>query len=206
MQIIHKYFPSLNFYQIESFEILDELYKSWNSKINLISRKDVENLYERHILHSLAIAKFIHFKSGTKILDVGTGGGFPGIPLAILFPDVDFYLIDSVAKKIKVVNSIANELGLKNVKSEQIRLENLNRRFDFIVSRAVTNLPVFCDWAKNKISKKGFNEIPNGILYLKGGDVSEEIKKTHKKYSLYPLNKYFEEEFFSTKYLIYLMG
>ncbi len=206
MQIIHKYFPLLNSCQIESFEILDDLYKDWNSKINLISRKDVENLYERHILHSLAIAKFIHFKSGTRVLDVGTGGGFPGIPLAILFPDVDFYLIDSVAKKIKVVNSIANELGLKNVKAEQIRLENLNKRFDFIVSRAVTNLSVFCDWAKNKISKKGFNEIPNGILYLKGGDVFEEIKKTHKKYSLNPLSKYLEEEYFSTKYLIHLMG
>ena len=204
MQIIKKYFPDLSQYQIKQFEQLQNLYREWNSKINVISRKDIENLYEKHILHSLGIAKIIKFKKGTKILDVGTGGGFPGIPLAIIFPDSKFTLIDSIGKKIKVVNAIADELKLSNVKTMQIRAENINDKFDFIVSRAVTSLPVFYNWVNKKIMKKSFNDIDNGILYLKGGDIDKELKILKKQYSIYELNKYFTEDFFSTKKIIYI--
>ncbi|MCD6111735.1 MAG: 16S rRNA (guanine(527)-N(7))-methyltransferase RsmG [Bacteroidales bacterium] len=204
MQIIKKYFPDLSQYQIKQFEQLQNLYGEWNSKINVISRKDIENLYEKHILHSLGIAKVIKFKKGTKILDVGTGGGFPGIPLAIIFPDSKFTLIDSIGKKIKVVNAIADELKLSNVKAMQIRAENINDKFDFIVSRAVTSLPVFYHWVNKKIIKKSFNDIDNGILYLKGGDIDKELIGLKKQYSVYALNKYFTEDFFSTKKIIYI--
>jgi len=204
MQIIKKYFPDLSQYQIKQFEQLQNLYREWNSKINVISRKDIENLYEKHILHSLGIAKIIKFKKGTKILDVGTGGGFPGIPLAIIFPDSKFTLIDSIGKKIKVVNAIADELKLSNVKTIQIRAENINDKFDFIVSRAVTSLPVFYNWVNKKIMKKSFNDIDNGILYLKGGDIDKELKILKKQYSIYELNKYFTEDFFNTKKIIYI--
>ncbi|MCF8299210.1 MAG: 16S rRNA (guanine(527)-N(7))-methyltransferase RsmG [Saprospiraceae bacterium] len=204
MEIINKYFEKLNEVQIQKFEKLAELFSDWNSKINLVSRKDMDNLYERHILHSLAIAKVIRFKTGTTVMDVGTGGGFPGIPLAILFPNVDFYLIDSIAKKIKVVKSISEELGLDNVEAEQIRVEDVKASFDFIVSRAVTNLPDFCRLTNYKIHKKGFNKLQNGILYLKGGDIMDEVKQCKKKYTIFPLSEIFEEEFFETKHLVHL--
>ncbi|MFC2111016.1 16S rRNA (guanine(527)-N(7))-methyltransferase RsmG [Bacteroidota bacterium] len=204
MEIIHKYFDKLNETQIHKFEKLAELFLDWNTKINLVSRKDMDNLFERHILHSIAIAKFIRFKTGTTVMDVGTGGGFPGIPLAILFPNVDFYLIDSIAKKIKVVKSISEALELDNVEAEQIRVENVKASFDFIVSRAVTNLPDFCRLTNYKIHKKGFNKLKNGILYLKGGDFIDELKQTKKKSTIYNLSEIFEEEFFETKHLIHL--
>ena len=204
MDKIRKYFPDLTAMQLEKFEALMPYYADWNSKINVISRKDFEHFYERHVLHSLAIAKVLRFKNGTEIVDVGTGGGFPGIPLAIMFPNVDFMLIDSIAKKIKVVSDVANNLQLNNVESAQIRFENLNRSFDFVVSRAVTDLPTFVKWSKNKIRKKGFNHIRNGILYLKGGDIKQEIKLTGKKARIYPVSDFFDEDFFKTKYVVHL--
>jgi 16S rRNA (guanine527-N7)-methyltransferase len=204
MDKIRKYFPDLTAMQLEKFEALMPYYADWNSKINVISRKDFEHFYERHVLHSLAIAKVLRFKNGTEIVDVGTGGGFPGIPLAIMFPNVDFMLIDSIAKKIKVVSDVANNLQLNNVESAQIRFENLNRSFDFVVSRAVTDLPTFVKWTKNKIRKKGFNHIRNGILYLKGGDIKQEIKLTGRKARIYPVSDFFDEDFFKTKYVVHL--
>jgi 16S rRNA (guanine527-N7)-methyltransferase len=204
MDKIRKYFPDLTAMQLEKFEALMPYYADWNSKINVISRKDFEHFYERHVLHSLAIAKVLRFKNGTEIVDVGTGGGFPGIPLAIMFPNVDFMLIDSIAKKIKVVSDVANNLQLNNVESAQIRFENLNRSFDFVVSRAVTDLPTFVKWSKNKIRKKGFNHIRNGILYLKGGDIKQEIKLTGRKARIYPVSDFFDENFFKTKYVVHL--
>jgi 16S rRNA (guanine527-N7)-methyltransferase len=204
MDKIRKYFPDLTAMQLEKFEALMPYYADWNSKINVISRKDFEHFYERHVLHSLAIAKVLRFKNGTEIVDVGTGGGFPGIPLAIMFPNVDFMLIDSIAKKIKVVSDVANNLQLNNVESAQIRFENLNRSFDFVVSRAVTDLPTFVKWTKNKIRKKGFNHIRNGILYLKGGDIKQEIKLTGRKARIYPVSDFFDEDFFKTKFVVHL--
>lgn len=204
MQIINKYFPELSKEKIKQFEKLKNLYEEWNDKINVISRKDIVNLYEKHILHSLAIAKVIQFKKGTKILDVGTGGGFPGIPLAIMFPDSNFTLIDSIGKKIKVVKAISEELNLTNVNARQIRAENLNEKFDFIVSRAVTKLPEFYQWINKKIIKKGFNDIGNGILYLKGGDIYNELISIKKPYQIYSIDKYFSEDFFETKKIVYL--
>jgi 16S rRNA (guanine527-N7)-methyltransferase len=183
---------------------LDELYRDWNAKINVVSRKDLDNLYERHVLHSLGIAKVISFKPGTTILDAGTGGGFPGIPLAILFPETQFLLVDSIAKKIIVVNEVAKALDLKNVVGKQARVENINQQFDFILSRAVTRLPEFMNWCKGKIKKPGFNNLPNGVLYLKGGDLTEEMApvKMHKK--VYELSNYFDEEFFETKKVVHV--
>jgi 16S rRNA (guanine527-N7)-methyltransferase len=175
-QLISQYFPDLSAEQTAQFEQLYPLYADWNAKINVISRKDIESLYEHHVLHSLAIAKAITFKPATRILDVGTGGGFPGIPLAIFFPEVEFMLVDSIGKKIKVVNEVATALGLKNVKAEQRRGEELKEQFDFIVSRAVTDFPEFYHWVKYKSAAKSFNVLQNGILYLKGGDLSEELK------------------------------
>ena len=204
MNIILKYFPILSPSQMQSFSSLEPLYREWNSKINLISRNDISHLYERHVLHSLAIGKFIRFLSGTQVLDVGTGGGFPGIPLAILFPDVQFHLIDSTGKKIKVVNEISTALKLKNVTTEQIRLENFKTKYDFIVSRAVTKLPAFAGWAKKNISPVHKNAIPNGIIYLKGGDLSSEIKPFKKNVIVQELSKYFKEEYFATKKLVYI--
>ncbi|OUD36512.1 16S rRNA (guanine(527)-N(7))-methyltransferase RsmG [Flavobacterium sp. FPG59] len=203
MDEILKYFPNLSGLQKEQFEKLDFLYHEWNEKINVISRKDIDSLYTKHILHSLGIAKIMKFEPGTYVLDVGTGGGFPGIPLAILFPETRFYLIDVIAKKIKVVQAVAEGLELKNVKAEQIRAENVKGDFDFIVSRAVTNMPDFVSWVKTKIKKQNKHELKNGILYLKGGDLTEELKDFPKA-TEYNLADYFEDEFFETKKVVHL--
>lgn len=202
--IIHKYFPQLDEQKFKQFEKAEKLYLDWNTKINLISRKDAEHLMEKHILHSLAIAKVIQFKNGTKILDVGTGGGFPGIPLAIMFPNAKFHLVDSIGKKIMVVKDIAEQLNLSNVTAEQIRAEKVKGHFDFIVSRAVTRLPEFNSWVRGKIKKKGFNSLPNGILYIKGGDVLEEIVHTGKKYQIFEIPQFFDEPFYETKKVVHL--
>jgi 16S rRNA (guanine527-N7)-methyltransferase len=204
MDLIDKYFPSVTPEQRNRFSLLDSLYREWNDKINVISRKDIDHLYERHVLHSLAIAKLISFCPGTKILDVGTGGGFPGIPLAIMFPECDFLLIDSIGKKIQVVKSIIAALKLGNVKAEQIRAEEVKEQFDFVVSRAVTSLPVFVQWTQKRILKKGKNTLHNGILYLKGGDLTEELRPFDKRVSVFELSVYFSEEFFETKKIIHL--
>lgn len=204
MDILLKYFPDLSEKQIEQFKQLEPLYADWNAKINVISRKDFSEFYERHVLHSLAIAKFTKFVGKTKILDVGTGGGFPGIPLAILFPDVKFHLVDSIGKKIKVVNGVAKSLDLKNVRADQIRAEQLTNKYDFIVSRAVTRLPEFVPWIRKNVSKKNFNALPNGVIYLKGGDLSEEIKPFKKAVFVQDLAEYFNEEFFETKKVLHL--
>ena len=203
MDEILKYFPKLSDNQIEQFQKLDFLYHDWNEKINVISRKDIDSLYTKHILHSLAIAKVNKFEPGTYVLDVGTGGGFPGIPLAILFPETRFYLIDVIAKKIKVVKAVAEALELKNVKAEQIRAENVKGDFDFIVSRAVTNMPDFVSWIKTKIKKQNKHELKNGILYLKGGDLTEELKDFPKA-TEYNISDFFEDEFFETKKVVHL--
>lgn len=204
MELINKYFPSITSQQKAQFGELQELYRFWNSKINVISRQDVDNLYERHVLHSLGIAKVISFKSGTEILDVGTGGGFPGIPLAIMFPDTQFHLIDGIGKKIKVVNEIAIALKLENVKAEQIRAEQLKTDYEFIISRAVTQLPEFFGWVKGKISNNNFHDLKNGLLCLKGGDLNEELKTFGRKTKVFELYKYFDEEFFETKKVVYV--
>lgn len=204
IDLILKYFPDLTETQIEQFAKLKLLYEEWNSQINVISRKDIDELYTRHILHSLGIAKVIQFKPGTSIMDVGTGGGFPGIPLAILFPEASFYLIDTIGKKIKVVNAISEALGLKNVEGVQKRAENVKFEFDFIISRAVTYLPRFNNWIKGKFAPDSFNDLPNGLLYLKGGDLSEELKEAGKPFESFDLTNYFSEDFFETKKVIYL--
>ena len=199
-----KYFPNLSQQQLDQYELLAKEFLSWNEKINLISRKDTENLFEHHILHSLAIAKVCKFKPQCEIMDIGTGGGFPGIPLAIMFPETKFYLVDSIGKKIKVVQALIETLGLKNVEAEQIRAENVNRQFDFIVSRAVTYLPDFMQWTKGKISKIQYHDLANGVLYLKGGDLTEELSTIKNKYKIYDIYQYFEEEFFETKKVIHV--
>jgi len=201
---ILKYFPDLTELQIERFSRLEELYTLWNNQINVISRKDTENFYERHVLHSLGIAKIMNFKDGSDILDIGTGGGFPGIPLAILFPNCQFTLVDSIGKKIKVVNEVAIALDLKNVQGIHARAENINKKFDFIVSRAVTAMPAFLTWVDKKFKKGNINELPNGILYLKGGDLIEEMSTVKKHYRFHDLNKIFDEEFFATKKVVYV--
>lgn len=203
MEEILKQFPNLSDNQILQFQKLQSLYEDWNAKINVISRKDIDELYTRHVLHSLGIAKIIEFRPGSRIMDVGTGGGFPGIPLAILFPEVDFYLIDVIAKKIKVVNEVAAGLGLKNVKAEQKRAELVKQEFDFIVSRAVTNMPDFVKWVDDKVAKKQNHELANGILYLKGGDLTEELK-AFPKATQYNLSDFFSDEFFETKKVVHL--
>jgi len=203
MEAILKQFPDLSDNQILQFQKLQGLYEDWNAKINVISRIDIDELYTRHVLHSLGIAKIIEFRPGSKIMDVGTGGGFPGIPLAILFPEVDFYLIDVIAKKIKVVNEVAASLGLKNVKAEQKRAELVKHEFDFIVSRAVTNMPDFVKWVDDKVAKKQNHELANGILYLKGGDLTEELKDFPKA-TQYNLSDFFSDEFFETKKVVHL--
>ena len=205
MDILFKYFQSLSTVQLEQLGRLHELYSFWNNQINVISRKDMDNLYLNHVLHSLSIAKLISFQQGTTVLDVGTGGGFPGIPLAILFPSTKFHLVDSVGKKIKVAQNIADELNLKNVRCSQIRAEEINGKYDFIVSRAVTTLPVFYKWIHRKISSKSFNSIRNGILYLKGGDLSQEIcELPTKSVFSYPVSVWYEEDYFSEKYIIHI--
>lgn len=203
MHILSKYFPELSDVQLHQFRALQGLYEDWNSKINVISRKDIESLYLRHVLHSLSIAKLIQFKEGSKILDIGTGGGFPGIPLAILFPDVEFHLVDSINKKLNVVNGVAGSLGLVNIKTTHSRAESIQGNYDFIVSRAVTTMPDFVSWVKNRVAKKSLHNLRNGILYLKGGDLTEELK-LYKKATLYDLNTYFEEDFFETKKIVHL--
>ncbi|MDV6169080.1 16S rRNA (guanine(527)-N(7))-methyltransferase RsmG [Flavobacterium sp. DG1-102-2] len=203
MQEILKHFPNLTEVQIDQFTRLEELYKEWNAKINVISRKDIDELYTRHVLHSLGIAKVMDFRPGASVMDVGTGGGFPGIPLAILYPETKFYLIDIIAKKIKVVQEVANGLGLKNMKAEQKRAETVNKEFDFIVSRAVTNMPDFVKWVRGKVKKDQNHDLPNGILYLKGGDLTEELS-VFQKVTTYNLSDFFEDEFFETKKVVHL--
>ena len=203
MEEIQKQFPNLTENQIEQFQKLEALYQDWNAKINVISRKDIDELYTKHVLHSLAIAKIQPFANGTFILDVGTGGGFPGIPLAILFPETRFYLIDVILKKINVVKAVAEALELKNVKAEQIRASEVKGDYDFIVSRAVTNMPDFVSWIKDKIKKQNKHQLPNGILYLKGGDLTEELKDFPKA-TEYNIADFFKDEFFETKKVVHL--
>ena len=200
--IIFKYFPSLPEIQKQQFVQLYNLYSDWNSKINVVSRKDIDELYERHVLHSLAIAKFISFKRNTKVFDVGTGGGFPGVPLAILFPETNFFLVDSTGKKIKVVNEIYEALKLKNIRTAHARAEDVNEKFDFVVSRAVADFSEFYTWINKKINLDSFNEVKNGMLCLKGGDLKDELKHFPRA-KVIDLKSYFSEEFFETKKLVY---
>ena len=200
------YFPGLTPTQQQQFEQLPELYEFWNNQINVISRKDIDQLFERHVLHSLGIAKVMPFLPGESVLDVGTGGGFPGIPLAIMFPDTRFYLVDSIGKKIKVVQEVAAALGLKNVRASHLRAEQVNEKFDFVVSRAVTSLKEFYPWIKGKFNKASNNNLPNGILYLKGGDLAAEIKESGLQVQQFYLSDHFMEEFFETKQVVYVRG
>ncbi len=202
--ILSKYFNGLSADQISKFEQLSPLYAEWNEKINVISRKDIEHLYERHILHSLAIFKFAPFQKGSNILDIGTGGGFPGIPLAIMMPEVEFVLVDSIGKKINVVNEISSALGLTNVTAHHSRAESVKGKFDFAVSRAVADISLLVQWSQGKISATHKNAIPNGLICLKGGDLKEELKPFKKIIEVYELSSWFKEEFFETKKLVYL--
>ena len=202
LELILKYFPEITTAQKNQFAELEALYKDWNEKINVISRKDTDSLYEKHILHSLGIAKVMQFADGTKVLDIGTGGGFPGIPLAILFPNVQFTLVDSIGKKITVVKGVAESLGLKNVTAHHMRAEQLKEKFHFVVSRAVTQMPVFLTWLRGKFEKEQFNPKHNGVLYLKGGDLAEELAGL--KAEIFSLKNYFDGEFFDTKKVVYL--
>ena len=204
MKTILHYFPDLSPVQIKQIEALEELYKFWNEQINVISRKDTENFYERHVLHSLGITKIQTFEPGSEILDVGTGGGFPGIPLAILFPEVHFTLVDSIGKKIKVVKEISNELGLQNISAHHQRAEAVKGKYHFIVSRAVTQMPEFIEWVSSKIEKQSAHSLKNGILYLKGGDLKEELSPVKQKHRIYSLSDYFEEPFFETKKVVHV--
>lgn len=202
--LIQKYFPKLSDRQIQSFEQLGPLYEDWNSKINVVSRKDIDQLYLHHVLHSLSIAKFISFKPGTKILDLGCGGGFPGIPLAILFPKTNFHLVDSVRKKLKVVDEIAAEIGLENIRSSHERAENLKEKYDFIVTRAVAPMDKLLAWTRNKYACLTPNALPQGLIALKGGQLQKEIKASGRKAEIFPISDYFEEEFFKEKKLVYV--
>tara|TARA_B110000046_G_scaffold63181_2_gene70637 strand:- start:11341 stop:11961 length:621 start_codon:yes stop_codon:yes gene_type:complete len=204
MEEINYYFPHLPDAQRKQFEGLKALYEEWNAQINVISRKDLEDFYVRHVLHSLAIAKVIEFKPGTKLLDVGTGGGFPSIPLAILFPEVSFLSVDSIGKKIKVVNDIAESLGLKNLEAKHQRAETVEGKFDFAISRAVTRTVNFLPWVKDKIENNSINDLPNGYLFLKGGDLREELQEVRKKYTSFTIQNFFSNEFFETKKVIYM--
>ncbi|MDR0603047.1 MAG: 16S rRNA (guanine(527)-N(7))-methyltransferase RsmG [Bacteroidales bacterium] len=204
MDILLDYFPTLTDRQIQQIKRLQELYSFWNKQINVISRKDICNLYLHHVLHSLSIAKLILFKDQTSILDVGSGGGFPGIPLAILFPCVNFHLVDTIGRKIKVIQAIAKELELSNVKSTQIHAEQLNDKYDFILGRSVSTLPIFYNWVKKIVSPDSTHDFANGILYLKGGDIWDEIKKIPRQVVAYPIHTWFEEEYFSEKYIIHV--
>lgn len=204
IDLILHYFPDLTPKQRSQFEALEDLYQDWNSQINVISRKDTDNFYERHVLHSLAIAKVMEFKDGSKILDIGTGGGFPGIPLAILYPECDFLLVDSIGKKIKVVNEVAKALELENVRGIHERAEKIKGQFDFVVSRAVTAMPKFLNWTKGKFLKEDKNDFKNGILYLKGGDLTEEMASVKKAVQYFDIPDFFNEEFFETKKVVYV--
>lgn len=204
-ELIFKYFPSLTSTQQAQFAKLEELYKDWNQKINVVSRKDVELLYERHVLHSLSIAKVLAFKPGARLMDVGTGGGFPGIPLAIMFPEADFYLVDSIAKKVKVVQEVIEGLGIKNVRTEQVRMESVEEQFDFVLNRAVAPLSTLLHWTKGKYISHWNHDLKNGLISLKGGDLAEEIKEANiKKYKIFELKDFFEGEFFETKKIVYV--
>lgn len=203
MELILKYFPNLTEDQIQKFKLLETLYQDWNLKINVVSRKDIDELYLRHVLHSLGIAKVMQFKDGSKIMDVGTGGGFPGIPLAILYPECSFHLVDSIAKKLKVVNEVVEGLGLTNVKTTHCRVEEIDDTYDFIISRAVAAMPTFVHWVKGKIAKEQRHDFKNGILYLKGGDLSEELQD-YKTATIYDLTDYYTEDFFETKKVVHL--
>ena len=202
-KIIEKYFPNLTPHQLEQFTALYELYRDWNSKINVVSRKDFDQLYLRHVLHSLAIAKVCRFEPEARILDVGCGGGFPCVPLAIMFPDVNFVAADSIGKKITVVKGVCEGAGIKNIDARNIRVEQIPERFDYVVSRAVTAMPTFVKWIWNKIDKGQKGSLPNGILYLKGGDLQEELAATHLAWKEYNISDFFEEEFFLTKKVVY---
>lgn len=204
MEQLIKYFPNITDLQRRLYEALPSLYAEWNEKINVISRKDIDNLYERHIIHSLGIAKVMPFMPDAQVLDVGTGGGFPGIPLAIMFPKTQFMLIDSIGKKIKVVNAVAETLGLKNVVARQIRAEQVKGKFDFVVCRAVTDMNAFAPWVQSKISNTNKHALQNGILCLKGGDLQEELKSFGDKATIYDLSKFFAEEFYETKKVVHL--
>lgn len=204
MDLIKKYFPELDEQKLEKLERLGPLYQDWNEKINVISRKDMEHFYEKHVLHSMAIAKVMSFAPGSKVLDIGTGGGFPGIPLAIMFPDTHFHLVDSIGKKITVVKDVAKQLKLSNVEAQQVRAEQLVRRYDFIISRAVTRFANFLPWVKGKFRKEDINEMQNGMFLLKGGQVDEEMEETMLAYITYHLDDYFAEEFFQTKKIVYV--
>ena len=201
-ELLH-YFPDLTAHQISQFKLLSSLYKDWNLKINVVSRKDIDEIYLRHVLHSLAIAKVQPFLPGTSVLDVGTGGGFPGIPLAILYPEVQFHLVDSIGKKIKVVEQVADGLGLENIKVTNARVETLTGQYDFIVSRAVAQMETFARWVKNRVAKKSNHNLKNGILYLKGGDLTQELA-LFTKAKIYPLSSYYKEVFFDTKSVVHL--
>ncbi len=202
--IILEYFPDLNEHQIQQFRDLEALYKEWNAQINVISRKDLDEFYVRHVLHALGIAKIIQFKPKTTILDVGTGGGFPGIPLAILFPESEFLLVDAIGKKIKVVNAVAEAIGLKNLEAEHLRAEKVQGKFDFIVSRAVTRTATFMPWVKNKVNKASFNTLDNGLIFLKGGDLEDELAEVKYPSKIYNLSDYFKEDFFETKKVVHM--
>jgi len=202
--IIERYFPDLLGVQKKQFAQLGSLYQERNEKINVISRKDIENIYVNHVLHSLGIAKVMSFNKGAQVFDVGTGGGFPGIPLAILFPETEFFLVDSIGKKITVVKEVAASLQLKNVRAEQIRAEQVKQKFDFVVSRAVTRMKEFYGWVRNSVKPSSTHKLDNGILYLKGGDLDEELNELKKPYSVYDLSEFFQEEFFETKKVAYL--
>ena len=204
MELINKYFPNLTADQRDKFGQMGELYEYWNARVNVISRQDIDTLYERHVLHSLGIAKVQEFRPGTAILDVGTGGGFPGVPLAIMFPEAQFHLVDSIGKKIRVVQEVVNALKLDNVRAEQVRAEKLDDSYEFVVSRAVTRMAPFVGWVKKNISRNSFHDRRNGILYLKGGDLAEELSEIKEKPQIYALSDFFGEEFFETKKVVYV--
>jgi 16S rRNA (guanine527-N7)-methyltransferase len=204
MDVIAHYFPDLSPLQIRQFSELKDLYLHWNAQINVISRKDTEHFYERHVLHSLAIAKIVKFLPEAAVLDIGTGGGFPGIPLAIMYPKVQFHLVDSIGKKIKVVQEVSKALGLQNVKASHARAESIKDRYDFIISRAVTQMPVFLTWVKGKSAKKNAHDLKNGILYLKGGDLTQELTNLNYPFKEFPISDFFKEAFFETKKVVYV--